>query len=389
MSIVNQWKRFRFYLSNEKKFINSYLDPSVGRKEFILFLLNKKKFLQKYIGTAFDFFGGGGNYMQYNPYYLKYGYKFPMYEFAYYAASSGVKSDLYLPCRFARLYIWPYLNCTQKISKYSNKAMMDSFLDIKETQKHIDVLTPQNIVLCDKYYYKNGSSYERCTYENAIQAVLSSEGDLIIKPGRSAHGDGIILLDQANKNESRVRDIFEQYGDNFVIQKKVIQHPELAKLNETSVNTIRITTYRDFNEKLKILYATLRFGAKGSICDNIDPHETNSEKRSGGFCAIKDDGTIVREVHRIRGLNTTTLSDDIVEKIPSFEKIKTAVLFLHTKFPDFALMAWDVTVTPEEHPLIIEYNFMPGLGSCQLAHGPMFCKDDLDEIMERVSKVQL
>lgn len=50
LSIASRWKRFKFYLSHDKGFINLHLDSSVGRKEFILFLLNKKYFLKRYLG---------------------------------------------------------------------------------------------------------------------------------------------------------------------------------------------------------------------------------------------------------------------------------------------------------------------------------------------------
>ena len=78
-----------------------------------------------------------------------------------------------------------------------------------------------------------------------------------------------------------------------------------------------------------------------------------------------------------------------MNQIPFFDKIKEAVVYLHTRFPNFALIGWDVSISVDGHPIILEYNFLPGIGSCQLAHGPMFCKKDLDEIMERVSKGKL
>lgn len=381
--LFGRYPFFYLYLPNEISFIKKYLDPTFNWKKYIFYRVNRKNFLKKHMGPTFV----GSECFRYNPYYLKYGFKFPMYEFEFYAANSGVKSDLYLPTQFFGRYIYPFLNFKRVASGYTNKNMLDRILDIKDAQKYIDVLTPENIAFCDNgRFFRGGNAYENCTYEEAIQAVLSSTGDLIIKPVLSSHGDGIMLLSEAEKTEHRVRDIFVRYNDNFVIQKKVIQHPELAKLNPSSVNTIRIATYQDFSGKVKILYATQRFGAEGSICDNADPQDVKSHHASGGFCAIKSDGTLERKVHHLRDLKTTVLSENIIDKIPSFEKIKEAVLFLHTRLPHFALIAWDVTVTPEGHPVIIEYNFCPGLATCQLVHGPMFCKEDMDIIMEQVSK---
>ncbi len=72
--------------------------------------------------------------------------------------------------------------------------------------------------------------------------------------------------------------------------------------------------------------------------------------------------------------------------IPYYDRIISTVLFMHTRFPQFRLIGWDMTVTPEGIPLIIEYNLFPGLGTGQLAHGPMFSEEDLNEIMKRVAE---
>ena len=221
-----------------------------------------------------------------------------------------------------------------------------------------------------------------CTYDEALATVMKETGNLIIKPSvESSHGHGVRKIGNQDRTKEKLASIIDSYGKNFVIQKEIIQHPDLAKFNPSSVNTIRIATYQDPRGKVKILYAAQRFGGKGKIYDNAD-----DPKGSGGFCAIEQDGTINREVHHYRNMKKTYLADDITKKVPYYDKIKDAVLFLHTRFPNFALIGWDVTVTPEGHPVIIEYNFRPGLGSCQLASGPMFCKEDLDEIMEYVVK---
>lgn len=375
-------KTVYLYIRNEQKFIKKYLIDSYNWKKHLLFRINKKKFLEEILGRTFDY----TKCSKYNPYYLKYGFKFPMYEFEYYAINSGIKSDLYLPDEFFHRYILPYLNHSIWQSAYANKNMMARLLDINEAKNHIDVLVPECIACCDNgrfFIFKQAP--ENCMRHEAVEAVLSSEDDLIIKPTvQSAHGNGVRLLHNSDKTIDSIQKIFHQYGNNFVVQRKIVQHSELEKFNPSSVNTIRITTYQDFNGKVKILYATQRFGGKGKICDNADPHENPNE--GGGFCAIKPDGTLDRRVHRMRNIQTTYLAEDIGEKIPYFDKVQKAACYLHSRFPHFALIAWDIAISPEGHPIVLEYNFGMGLATCQLAHGPLFSKEDLDEIMERVSK---
>lgn len=344
-----------------------------------LYRENKKQFIKKMMDPSFDW----KKYAhKYNPYFLKWGYKFPMYEFEYYAQNTGVKSDLYLPIRLYQKYIFNYLDHDMWHWGYADKNMFSRLLDIKEAQKHVDVLLPECVACCDNGRYFINGAENSCCFDDVVMAVMQTQEDLIIKPSiQSSHGHGITKLLSHDKQKENVVNWIMKYGSNFTIQKVIEQHPELARLNPTSVNTIRIATYQNFEGSVKVLYASQRFGGQGKIYDNAD-----DPNGSGGFCAILPDGTLSREVHHYRNLKKTYLSDDITDKVPYFDKVREAVLFLHTRFPHFALIGWDVSITPEGHPVIIEYNFRPGLGSCQLAHGPMFQKEDLDEIMERVSK---
>lgn len=316
-----------------------------------------------------------------NPYFKQFGFNISSLESEYYAACTGVKSDLYLPIALYEKLIFPYLNTYYWRLGYSDKNIIPRLLNIPEAQKHVDILIPEYIVYCDygRFYMPEDKP---CTKEEAIKKVCSYHEDLIIKPTiNSSHGNGVkkILADEIS--EEKIKEIISHYGKNFTIQKVVVQHPDLAAFNPTSVNTIRITTYQDFKGEVKVLYASQRFGGKGKIYDNAD-----DPKGSGGFCPIQPDGTVKREVHHYRNLKTTPLDESVPGIIPCYDKVVAAVKFLHTRFPQFGLIGWDMTVTPEGHPLVIEYNFFPGLGTGQLAHGPMFSKEDLDEIMERVIK---
>lgn len=79
----------------------------------------------------------------------------------------------------------------------------------------------------------------------------------------------------------------EQYlrslGDNFIIQERVKQHAEIAKLNPSSLNTFRIVTYRE-RDNVYILNVTLKIGHKGEVVDN--------GHAGGYFVGTNEDGTL-------------------------------------------------------------------------------------------------
>lgn len=345
-----------------------------------LYYISKDEFRKKLMDPQFNW----KKYdKQINPYFEKWGFRFSMMEAEYFSQCTGVESDLYVPTGLFNHYILPYLNNTSWRIGFADKNIARRMLDIDNAQNFIDVVFPECIVSCQNGRYFVG--YDRlASFEEVVEKVITFNDDFIIKPSvDSSHGHGVRKIAASEINREAIVSLFKDYGKNFTVQKVIKQHPTLALFNPTSVNTIRITTYQDFNNKIKILYAAQRFGGKGKIYDNAD-----DPKGSGGFCAIDMDGTINRVVHHYRNQETGVLSDCIPEKIPNFEKIKDAVVYLHSRFPHFGLIGWDASLTPDGHPIIIEYNFVPGIGTGQLANHPFFSKEDLDEIMKRLSSVK-
>ena len=68
------------------------------------------------------------------------------------------------------------------------------------------------------------------------------------------------------------------YGQNFILQECFRQSDFTVRFNPSSVNTIRIGTYRDLKGQIHILRAIMRIGANGSEVDNAHA--------GGMFCGI-------------------------------------------------------------------------------------------------------
>ena len=314
-----------------------------------------------------------------NPYFLQWGFRFSSLESKYYSQCTGVESDFYVPLGLFNHVILPFLNNTNWRIGFADKNIANRMLDVIDTQQHIDVRFTECITSCQNGHFYIAQNTP-CGYDDSIQEILNYRKDFIIKPSvDSSHGKGIKKILAEEINRELIENLYKQYGKNFTVQKVLVQHPSLAAFNPTSINTIRITTYQDFNGNVKILYAAQRFGGKGKIYDNAD-----DPNGSGGFCAISMDGIVDRKVHHYRNMKTDILDDAIPNKIPCFEKIKDAVIFLHRRFPHYGIIGWDASLTPDGHPVIIEYNFVPGMGTGQLANFPFFPKEDLDEIMKRI-----
>ena len=187
----------------------------------------------------------------------------------------------------------------------------------------------------------------------------------------------------AMRSAEDVKRLFERYGVNFIVQEKVKQHPDLQRVNATSLNSMRLYTYRHLDGSCEFLYpfAHMRFGGKGAIKDNVS--------QGGGTCLIHPDGRVDDKVFRFKRMDVSSLKQETgVEGlvVPNYQAVIDALLRLHARLPYFDFVGWDVTVLPDGEPLLIEFNLVPSVEGPQMMAGPMF-GDCLEEVLDRARKV--
>jgi hypothetical protein len=135
----------------------------------------------------------------------------------------------------------------------------------------------------------------------------------------------------------------------YVLQKTVIQHPEMSRLNPSSVNTVRLVTIHDGTTVLN-LAGFVRMGLENSLIDNIT--------RGGVGCAIRADGGLWKQ-----GLNGSVRIDHHPTSgvafdgfiIPWYSQALDLVRAMHLSFHCFFTIAWDIAIT-EGGPVVIEGN---------------------------------
>jgi hypothetical protein len=152
----------------------------------------------------------------------------------------------------------------------------------------------------------------------------------------------------------------------------------MEQLNPSSVNTIRLLTYRKGMEVL-LLYAVVRIGKKGMAIDN--------ESQGGISAKINNDGTLAKYAYGAPGDEKIERTDNGVVldgyKIPSFPKVVETAKKCHYRLPFFNIIGWDFCVDDQGEPVMIEWNSNPDLS--QTANGPAF-GEFTDEILMDVYK---
>ena len=191
-------------------------------------------------------------------------------------------------------------------------------------------------------------------------------------------GKGVYFL-SGESLSSQVLELSAAITNDIVIQKIMKQHPEMAKLNPQSINTIRHISLLK-NGKSKVYSSIMRMGINGSRVDNAS---------SGGITAgITESGRLKPigfapngqryDEHPSSGIKF----DEIV--IPSYAQSISLVQQLHESFPFSRLVSWDVAISESGKPILIETNLCVGeLDFHQLNNGPLFGADQ-DEILAEI-----
>lgn len=315
---------------------------------------------------------------QKNPYFKKWGFDVSQMDAEYYGTVSGIKADHYVTRSMAVHYIYPYLDRYDFVPAYMDKNVQKALLHLPDAG--IEVQTTEDVVCNSNGVFFDGEGNE-IDEEKAIALLIAYGKDTILKPTVETYGGHGVQKISAGATREEIKSLFKKYRYDFTFQKMVEQHEIMARFNPTSVNTIRVVTYRKPNRERKILYACVRFGGAGSVMDNVCS--------GGGFTGVDIATGKLKDRRRYCYLTTEIpkLSDSIPNEIPCWEKIKEVALALHGRLPQLDIVGWDFAISPEGKPVLIEFNPRPGVG-LQVAVGPMFSKEDLDELMKHVSKVK-
>ena len=196
---------------------------------------------------------------------------------------------------------------------------------------------------------------------DALSSFLKGKDEFIFKPLEGSSGQGIVKY--AAPDWQDLPAFREQLIENgpAILEEMVRQHPEMARMCPTSVNTVRIATLLGDKQE-GIVYAFLRIG-NGKVMDNVD---------CGGMAARVDlDSGKLLTVGADKQGNTfekhpITGTPIIGFEIPYFQEAKEMCLEAMWVVPQVRFVAWDVAITPTG-PCFIEGNSFPSHAVPQFA----------------------
>lgn len=187
-----------------------------------------------------------------------------------------------------------------------------------------------------------------------LNKLLNKKDEIVVKPLIGGQGRGVEKL---NKNDFQsINEMYEKIKKNFsgtdIIEEVIIPHKEMEKLNNSSVNTIRINTILE--EKCHIVHASIRIG-NGFFVDNLT---------KGGMISIIDVDTgiimypAIDKKNKVFDYHPITKTKIEGYQIPYWDQVILMIKGASSLVPDVRYIGWDVAIS-ENGPILIEANSDP------------------------------
>lgn len=235
------------------------------------------------------------------------------------------------------------------------------------------LLVNENGVLYDDIYTRitmNSASPFSCIQFNNVDSV-------VVKPSLDSGGGAGVRKFNCNDNGYYEHEgvlmsqdsLNKMYGRDYIVQDCIQQHDFFASFNRSSVNTLRVLTYRSVrNEAVHILHTILRVGKIGSITDN---------QASGGYSigvtpeGILNEYAVDKHGERTSIVNGNLLNGDL--RIPQISRFHDIAISLASKFTYSRLLGIDLIMDKKGEIIVIEINNSSNeINFYQMNNGPLF-----------------
>ncbi len=259
----------------------------------------------------------------------------------------GASDENYLQFRFYgkdHTYRNSFITWRRSISimNYTPRKTIDLFLDKARFNQRFA-----------KYIHRGWLDCNHAT-EQQILDFVKLYPTVIIKPMDSACGVGIVKTSYNHLiSEYRVK---LYAGKNFIIEETLENHPDIKQFNPSSLNTLRMVTFTDKENKVCLMNVVLRVGKGNSIMDNAHAGgiaccvDFTTGRLIGPARTFKDE---VYEVHPTSGMKFDGC------QIPNFNACVDFVKQLASEEKTARLVGWDIVVTPD-YLEVLEANIPPG-----------------------------
>lgn len=183
-----------------------------------------------------------------------------------------------------------------------------------------------------------------------LAAFVTKHGAVMAKPADGFGGAGLARYTSDDVADPEAfRAMLLERGQTLV-EQFLVQHDEMAKLYPDSVNTVRLITYLDKQDRFHVIAGVLRIG-NGGVIDNF---------AGGGMFTMLDDegvamyGAVDKHSHAYAVHPATGVRIEGF-RVPMYAEMLAMAEELAHRLPHTPYVGWDIALTPDG-PAILEAN---------------------------------
>lgn len=240
--------------------------------------------------------------------------------------------------------------------EYVSGNLRKRWLSRLNTQQATDTLNSkaQAYAALKKFYRREGLFVSEKKDRTAFKQFCSGKRKVVKKNEAEALGRGVELIDLSEVSLDALFDRLLAENRFFFMEDIIEQGPQMARLNKSSVNTVRVIVYKH-NGRKEIHDTFLKVGRSGSFVDNggaggilagIDP-ETGTVVTDG-----VDEACIRYDRHPDNGTEFKGF------QLPDWKNARALALEAIDSVDGLAYVGWDLAYTADGTWVIVEGNSM-------------------------------
>ena len=185
-------------------------------------------------------------------------------------------------------------------------------------------------------------------------AFFKKHTAIIVKPVDATGGNGVEKFIYSNDEDAK--SLYSKLVENkqLLVEECIKQHPEMSRLYEKSVNTLRMFTFFKDGQSY-FLQAVLKIG-NGGVIDNFS--------NGGMYTYVDETGTVfveaIDQADNIYYNHPISNTQIVGFKVPMFKEAVELVKECSKVVPEVSYIGWDVAIS-ENGPVIVEGNCFPGV----------------------------
>lgn len=198
-----------------------------------------------------------------------------------------------------------------------------------------------------KFFKREAISIERSSDYKKFLKFIRKHPTFVRKSVGMGRGKGVSKVESRGRDPKELFESLIKMGKQ-ILEDLVVQSPEMAQFNASSVNTVRCPTFRTIRG-IELGPCRFRIGQGGSFVDNagsggilagIDP------KTGKVFTTGRDEYCNEYITHPQTGLSFEGF------QIPKWEQLISVVTEMHELFPNMGYISWDMALTDKGWVLI-------------------------------------